>query len=163
MVGALDALYLEFDTASGGLSFVGLQAGRILSVLASATHFKSASYLAIVTNGNADSARMASQSRSQTPPAIKRLLHEIRSQTQDPAPFLLSLGPVSDGKLLIWEAVLKGVPNTAYEGGLWKLSIEIPESYPLAPPNIKFDTPICHPNVQFKVRSVEMPDASVAD
>ena len=35
--------------------------------------------------------------------------------------------------------------------GLWKLSIQLPESYPLAPPNIRFDTPICHPNVHFKV------------
>ena len=75
----------------------------------------------------------------------------MRSQSQDPAPFLVSLGPVSDEELLTWEAILKGVPNTAYEHGLWKLSIRIPESYPLSPPNLRFDTPICHPNVQFKV------------
>ena len=55
----------------------------------------------------------------------------MRSQSQDPAPFLVSLGPVSDEELLTWEAILKGVPNTAYEHGLWKLSIRIPESYPL--------------------------------
>ena len=35
--------------------------------------------------------------------------------------------------------------------GLWKLSIQLPESYPLAPPDIRFETPICHPNVHFKV------------
>lgn len=101
-----------------------------------------------------DKERMASMSRSPTPPAARRLLHELRSQSQDPAPILLSLGPVSDEQILSWEAVLKGVPGTAYEAGLWKLSIKVPEIYPLTPPNIRFDTPICHPNVQFKVSSL---------
>jgi len=45
---------------------------------------------------------------------------------------------------------MKGVPGSAYEG-LWKLDIMIPENYPLAPPKITFLTPICHPNVHFKV------------
>ena len=37
-------------------------------------------------------------------------------------------------------------------GGLWKLDIRIPDNYPLAPPEVRFVTPICHPNVHFKVR-----------
>ena len=106
---------------------------------------------------------MASQSRSPTQTATKRLLLEMRSQSQDPAPFLASLGPISDNELLDWEAVLKGVPHTSYESGLWKLSIRIPESYPLSPPNVKFETPICHPNVQFKVGLTARTDLSLAD
>jgi len=35
--------------------------------------------------------------------------------------------------------------------GLWKLDIKIPETYPLAPPAVRFVTPVCHPNVNFKV------------
>ena len=94
---------------------------------------------------------MTSSTRSPTTPATKRLLHELCSQSGDPVQFLLSLGPIDDDRILLWEAVLKGVPGSAYEAGQWKLSIQIPESYPLTPPNIRFDTPICHPNVQFKV------------
>ena len=26
------------------------------------------------------------------------------------------MGPVSDDHLLVWEAIMEGVPNTAYEG-----------------------------------------------
>lgn len=36
--------------------------------------------------------------------------------------------------------------------GCWKLDIVIPEQYPMVPPTVKFITPICHPNVNFKVR-----------
>ena len=87
----------------------------------------------------------------------------MRSQSQDPAHFLVSLGPVSDKELLTWEAILKGVPNTAYEHGVWKLSIRIPESYPLSPPNLRFVTPICHPNVQFKVCLTARKEPSLTD
>jgi len=36
-------------------------------------------------------------------------------------------------------------------GGEWLLDITIPERYPYVPPDMKFVTPICHPNVHFKV------------
>ena len=36
------------------------------------------------------------------------------------------------------------------EGGEWLLEIVIPERYPFVPPDMKFITPICHPNVHFK-------------
>jgi len=35
--------------------------------------------------------------------------------------------------------------------GEWLLDISIPERYPYIPPEIRFITPICHPNVHFKV------------
>ncbi|KAI9759529.1 MAG: hypothetical protein M4579_002288 [Chaenotheca gracillima] len=92
--------------------------------------------------------------------ATKRLLHELRQYTQEPnAEALDSLGPVAAGRdgtedLLRWEAVLKGVRGSAYEGGRWKLSIKIPEEYPLAPPDVRFVTPICHANVHFKTGEI---------
>ncbi|CAF9903414.1 MAG: hypothetical protein HETSPECPRED_000259 [Heterodermia speciosa] len=97
---------------------------------------------------------MAVKSPSHIQPAIKRLLHELRLQSQNSAPHVISLGPVSDEQLLSWEAIMRGVPNTAYEAGCWKLSIKFPESYPLTPPNVNFDTTICHPNIQFKTGEI---------
>lgn len=121
---------------------------------------------------------MSSTHRSPTPPSTKRLLHELQQYRQEPNEALLHLGPVSEAEILHWEAVLKGVRGSPYEGiyifdplprhqarsisndlvdvdlgGLWKLDIRVPENYPLAPPQIKFVTPICHPNVHFKVKS----------
>ncbi|KAL4894441.1 ubiquitin-conjugating enzyme/RWD-like protein [Aspergillus ambiguus] len=79
----------------------------------------------------------------------KRLLQELKDYSSNPNEALLHLGPVNDDDLLHWEAVLKGVPGTPYEGGLWGLSIALPETYPLAPPTIRFTTRISHPNISF--------------
>ncbi|KAI9730870.1 MAG: hypothetical protein M1834_005588 [Cirrosporium novae-zelandiae] len=88
------------------------------------------------------------------PPAIKRLMREIREYAREPNDALLHLGPVHDDELLQWEAVLKGVRGSPYEGGLWLLSISIPPTYPLTPPKIKFLTPICHPNIDFRTGDI---------
>lgn len=50
--------------------------------------------------------------------ATKRLLAELRDYARDPSgtPFLSRLAPVSDDSLFTWEAVMSGVPGSAYEG-----------------------------------------------
>jgi peroxin-4 len=58
---------------------------------------------------------MASPPR-RTPTPTKRLLTELRDYKQEPNDVLLSLGPVSDDRLLRWEAVMKGAPESPYEG-----------------------------------------------
>ncbi|SCU83913.1 LAFA_0D06700g1_1 [Lachancea sp. 'fantastica'] len=52
---------------------------------------------------------------------------------------ILALAPVSDDDLKIWEATLKGPPQTAYEGHVFTLQIEIDDRYPLKPPKIRFN------------------------
>lgn len=89
---------------------------------------------------------------SKTP--SKRLLHELQSYQEEPNPALKYLGPISDSELMTWEAGLKGIEGTAYQGGLWTIRINIPPNYPLAPPSMVFKTPICHPNVHFKTGEV---------
>ncbi|KAJ5989546.1 hypothetical protein N7481_004756 [Penicillium waksmanii] len=79
----------------------------------------------------------------------QRLLRELKDYTKSPNESLLHLGPVDEEDLLRWEAVLKGVNGSPYEGGLWHLRIAIPPNYPLAPPTIHFTTRISHPNISF--------------
>ncbi|KAF2995686.1 hypothetical protein E8E13_003087 [Curvularia kusanoi] len=81
---------------------------------------------------------MAGSSRG----ATKRLMTELQSYQKDPNAELLSLGPL-DEDVLHWRAVMKGVEGTAYEG-----------TYPNSPPTIRFITPICHPNVDFKTGEI---------
>ncbi|XP_004685566.1 PREDICTED: ubiquitin-conjugating enzyme E2 T [Condylura cristata] len=44
-------------------------------------------------------------------------------------------------------AQILGGANTPYEKGLFKLEVIIPERYPFEPPQIRFLTPIYHPNI----------------
>ncbi|KAI9697766.1 MAG: hypothetical protein M1836_004442 [Candelina mexicana] len=89
-------------------------------------------------------------SATTTTTTTKRLLHELSAaQSSLPNDSLLSLSPISETNLLHWEAVLRGIPHTAYEGGLWKLRIDIKEGYPHKPPEIRFLTRVCHANVNF--------------
>jgi ubiquitin-conjugating enzyme E2 I len=46
-----------------------------------------------------------------------------------------------------WEAGIPGVPNTDWEGGVYRLSMEFSEDYPAKPPKCKFTPPLFHPNV----------------
>lgn len=46
-----------------------------------------------------------------------------------------------------WEAVIFGSSGTPYEGGKFKISIQIPERYPFDVPRVKFQTPVYHPNI----------------
>ena len=52
--------------------------------------------------------------------------------------------------LLDWEAVIKGPKDTPFEGGQFRLHIQLTEAYPSVPPYVTFETPIFHPNVHFK-------------
>jgi peroxin-4 len=49
---------------------------------------------------------------------------------------------------------LPNPPTNHTVGGRWLLDIHIPPTYPLSPPSIRFVTPICHPNVDFKTGEI---------
>ncbi|KAF3762484.1 hypothetical protein M406DRAFT_45480 [Cryphonectria parasitica EP155] len=82
--------------------------------------------------------------------AAKRLLKELdtwRSEAPDEEG-IERLGPIDEGDLLTWEAVINGRGiGGGYDEGRWLLSILLPPNYPLAPPQIRFITPIVHPNI----------------
>ncbi|KAG9389667.1 Ubiquitin-conjugating enzyme [Carpediemonas membranifera] len=39
-----------------------------------------------------------------------------------------------------------GPKESPYEGGRWKVHVQLPENYPFLPPNISFASMILHPN-----------------
>ena len=45
----------------------------------------------------------------------KRLLQELQDYQQEPIEALVELGPVNDGELMRWTAVMRGEKDTPYE------------------------------------------------
>lgn len=52
-----------------------------------------------------------------------------------------------DGDILHLRVTLSGPPGTPYEDGTFFLELTVPSQYPTAPPKIKFETKIYHPNI----------------
>lgn len=49
---------------------------------------------------------------------------------------------------------LQGPVDTPYQEGVFQLAINVPEQYPLVPPQVRFVTKIFHPNVHFKTGEI---------
>lgn len=61
------------------------------------------------------------------------------------------VGPVNDN-LYEWLCVLEGPSGTVYEGGVFFITMSIPEDYPFKPPTVRFKTRIYHPNIDSQGR-----------
>ncbi|KAL6451594.1 PEX4 Protein PEROXIN-4 [Candida maltosa Xu316] len=94
--------------------------------------------------------------------AERRLFKEFNQYKKQPPQVsnhqIISLLPVHpDRNILVWEAIIakptkKDSPY--YYGGQWKLHIDVPVTYPIDPPTIKFLTPIVHPNINLKTGEI---------
>ena len=58
----------------------------------------------------------------------------------------ISSFPEADN-MFSWVGTINGVKDTVYEGLVYKLSLHFPNDYPFNPPEVKFETPCFHPNV----------------
>nr|GAT55489.1 ubiquitin-conjugating enzyme E2 [Mycena chlorophos] len=82
-----------------------------------------------------------------------RLLHasETPSNASDTSQMSSSPGisafPKSDGNLFEWVGTIEGAPETIYSGLKFRISITFGPNYPYGAPQIRFETPIFHPNV----------------
>ncbi|CAI6524672.1 AIS_HP2_G0020120.mRNA.1.CDS.1 [Saccharomyces cerevisiae] len=60
-----------------------------------------------------------------------------------------SLNPIDETDLSKWEAIIIGPTHTPYEHYRFRILIDVPSSYPMAPPNIRFDrNNILHCNIK---------------
>lgn len=75
-----------------------------------------------------------------------RLYREKKNfETNPPANVMAGLKNEDD--YTRWWGCIFGPPDTPYEFGIFKLEINIPATYPFKAPDVKFITPILHPNI----------------
>lgn len=77
---------------------------------------------------------------------VKRIAKELEECRQD-SKSGVSLELVNESDLTHLTGYFKGPPGTPYEGGLFKVDINIPNEYPFKPPVMKFTSKIYHPNI----------------
>lgn len=59
-----------------------------------------------------------------------------------------------DDHFTVLKGEIRGPPDTPYENGCFLLDIEIPNSYPFKPPEVKFRTKIWHPNISSQTGAI---------
>lgn len=77
--------------------------------------------------------------------SYRRIITEVRDMNINK----LNISPYNDN-LYIWNMIIKGPDNSAYEGKKYILRMTYGFSYPFTPPKYKFITKIFHPNVDYK-------------
>ena len=75
----------------------------------------------------------------------KRLTNEFKSLTTSP---VCNSTVSQEDSLYKWKVVLPGPKGSAYEDGSFTLSFVFPDNYPFKCPDVKFVTPMYHPNVK---------------
>jgi peroxin-4 len=79
---------------------------------------------------------------------LKRLRKEQDEISRNPSDSDLQLESHGDN-LMKWNAMIRGPKDSAYDGYLFKLSIDVSDRYPIVPPKITFLTKIFHPNILY--------------
>ncbi|MBW0516597.1 hypothetical protein O181_056312 [Austropuccinia psidii MF-1] len=75
----------------------------------------------------------------------KRIVKETQRLVSD-APPGISAVP-HDDNLRYFDVKLQGPEGSAFQGGVFKLELFLPEDYPMSPPKVRFLTKIYHPNI----------------
>lgn len=77
---------------------------------------------------------------------FSRVQKELQECNKDINVSGISVNPKSDN-LTNLIGTIPGPTGTPYEGGTFKIDINLPDGYPFEPPKMKFTTKVWHPNI----------------
>lgn len=99
-----------------------------------------------VDQQQSQSSQKSAQSQDKNAGAnLKRILKEIQEHLNNPYPFI-KIFPIEDD-ISVWKVYMIGPEKTGYNYGVFRLHVELPNTYPFKPPKIKFLTPCYHCNI----------------
>eukprot|EP01111_Echinosteliopsis_oligospora_P001918 TRINITY_DN1280_c0_g1_i1.p1 TRINITY_DN1280_c0_g1~~TRINITY_DN1280_c0_g1_i1.p1 ORF type:complete len:173 (+),score=17.98 TRINITY_DN1280_c0_g1_i1:63-521(+) len=78
--------------------------------------------------------------------AVLRLMSDFKQIKQEP-PEGASASPVNEENMFVWGCTIFGPQDTPWEGGIFSLRLNFPDTYPDKPPRVQFTTEVFHPNV----------------
>jgi ubiquitin-protein ligase len=78
--------------------------------------------------------------------SLKRIQKEYQKILKNPLDGI-SVAPVSESDMNIWKGIIDGPDDSPYKGGKFVVNIKFPDSYPMNPPEIVFETLVYHPNI----------------
>jgi len=84
--------------------------------------------------------------------SLKRVMMELKQVSSGSAGIWLHSGegvhvfPASDD-VSFWRVLIEGPQDSPFAGGVFVLSVVVPDNYPITPPKITFETPVYHCNV----------------
>ena len=76
----------------------------------------------------------------------RRILKELQDLNKENGGNITA-SPVNEDNIYKWTATISGPDESPYEGGIFHLEINLPDNYPIRPPQIVFKTKIYHPNI----------------
>lgn len=76
----------------------------------------------------------------------RRILKELKEFEND-SNTNITASLIDNDNIFKWSATISGPSESPYEGGIFYLDINLPDSYPIKPPVISFKTKIFHPNI----------------
>jgi len=77
--------------------------------------------------------------------AMQRLMSDLKEMHSNP-PEGVSAAPVNEN-LFLWSCSIIGPDESPWEGGIYSLRLQFPDSYPSKPPRVRFTCEMWHPNV----------------
>lgn len=90
---------------------------------------------------------MSAYNQKSTPAAVRRrILAELKEFNTNPLDECVA-APIEEDNIFDWTGTIYGPQDTPYANGVFNLTIEFPTNYPFGPPDIKFTTPVYHPNI----------------
>ena len=93
--------------------------------------------------------------------AQKRINKELNDLAKNPQNGIEIFA--DENNIYKWTALIQGLENTPYEGGIFKILIDFPTDYPFKPPKFKFGTKIYHPNVSETSGAISMTGICCSD